>query len=124
MQEPCVPAVPALGPEYGGVAGRGRSPARRSSPYSQGAPQASLVVKFIYRIRLRHLKQKSGLHIDYSAEDCPLPSPSPLYKIKTYDKGSLFCPSSVSNSFFRCDNLATVAGKLAYTQKEEALAKE
>ena len=45
MQEPCVPAVPALGPEYGGVAGRGRSPARRSSPSSQGASQASLVVK-------------------------------------------------------------------------------
>ena len=24
MQEPCVPAVPELGPEYGGLAGRGR----------------------------------------------------------------------------------------------------
>ncbi len=45
MQESCVPAVPALGPEYGGVAGRGRSPARRSFTSSQGAPQASLVVK-------------------------------------------------------------------------------
>ncbi len=61
MQEPCVPAVPALGPEYGGVAGRGRSPARRSSPSSQGASQASLVVK----------------------EDCPLPAPR--YKLITYN---------------------------------------